>query len=305
MLQIGIIGDCEGWHARQLKEAALKRGHMVDAIDFRRLACKVGVAASPLWPQSSKQPDAFIVRSMPAGTLEQVIFRMNMLGQAQAAGSLIVNPPRSLEVCIDKFLASAVCAQAGLAVPALEVSQTAEQALESWHRLGEDTIVKPLFGSEGRGMIRVSDEDMAWRVFTTIERLGQVIYLQEFVPHPGWDLRILVLDGQILGGIKRHGHGHWRTNVAKGGKAESCEAPEEAGSIALKACAATGVVFGGVDLLLDRAGRWLLLEVNGVPGFRAFQRATGLDVATLFVEYLEKQSRAKHPPTEVVHGHAS
>jgi len=292
MLRIGIIGDFHGWHASRLRETACLRGHQVEAVDFRRLAVrvdpKVDPKVQPLWENTREKPNALIVRTMPAGTLEQVIFRMNMLGQVQVAGHQIVNPPRSLEICIDKFLASAVCAQAGLAVPTLEVCQTAEQALESWLRLGQDTIVKPLFGSEGRGMIRVTDEDMAWRVFKTIERLGQVIYLQEFVAHPGWDLRVLVLGGKILGAMKRHGQGHWRTNVAKGGKAEACSVPDQAGQIALQACLATGVVFGGVDLILDPQGRWLLLEVNGVPGFRAFQKATGLDVASLFVEYLEK-----------------
>ena len=121
--------------------------------------------------------------------------------------------------------------------------------------------------------------------------MGQVIYLQEFVQHPGWDLRVMVLDGRIVGGMKRNGHGHWRTNVAQGGSAEACPVPDIAAQMALNAARVTGVVFGGIDLILDGHGEWKLIEVNGVPGFRAFSRATGIDVANLVIQHLEE----KHP----------
>src|SRR5204862_4089818 len=109
-----------------------------------------------------------------------------------------LNPARTIEICVDKYLASARLEAAGLRVPPTVVCQHADAALEAFTALGGDVIVKPLFGSEGRGMVRVSDPDLAWRTFRTLERLQSVIYLQRYIPHSGWDLRAFVLDGKIL-----------------------------------------------------------------------------------------------------------
>ncbi len=291
-MNIGILGDPTGWHTLRLQEAALARGHLAPLFDFRGLAADLEKPPGVLWgmktPSSSPgQPDAVLVRTMPQGSLEQVIFRMDLLGVAHRNGIQLVNPPKSLEVCIDKFLTTSLCADAGIAVPRTMIFQDAHQALEGLQNLGGDAIVKPLFGSEGRGMVRISDPDTGWRVLSAIEKMGQVIYLQEFVSHPGWDLRVLVLGGKILGGIKRDGRGHWRTNISQGGFAEPFPVPEQAASMALAATQVTGVVFGGIDLLLDAFGNWKLIEVNGVPGFRAFSKATGLDIASKVIQHLE------------------
>ena len=295
-MNIGIIGDCEGWHARQLSQAAISRGHHTQLIDFRELASSLsesgGVSwVTPKYTSGPFMPDAVLIRTMPAGSLEQVIFRMDLLGIAHTNGICLINPPRSLEICIDKYLTTSLCKNAGIPVPKTMVFQTAIQALEGLSTLGGDAVVKPLFGSEGRGIVRISDPDTAWRVFSAIERMGQVIYLQEFVNHPGWDLRVMVLNGKIVGGMKRDGKGHWRTNVAQGGSAEACPVPAHACQMALDAARITGVVFGGIDLILDPKGEWKLIEVNGVPGFRAFSKATGIDVADLVIKHIEE----KHP----------
>src|SRR5205823_2846186 len=103
-----------------------------------------------------------------------------------------------------------------------------DAALEAFRLLGGDVVVKPLFGSEGRGMVRVSDLDLAWRTFRTLERVQSVLYLQQFVAHPGWDLRVFVLGSRVLGAMRRCSGGGWRTNVAQGGKAEAVRlAPEQ------------------------------------------------------------------------------
>ena len=120
---------------------------------------------------------------------------------------------------MDKYLATARLDAAGLRVPETIVCQHADAALEAFNLLGCDVVVKPLFGSEGRGMVRVSDPEMAWRTFRTLERLQSVLYLQRFIAHPGWDLRVFVLGNRILAAMRREARGDWRTNVAQGGKA--------------------------------------------------------------------------------------
>jgi ribosomal protein S6--L-glutamate ligase len=154
-------------------------------------------------------------------------------------------------------------------------------------------VVKPLFGSEGRGMLRVSDPDTAWRAFRTLERLQAVLYLQRFIPHPGWDLRLFVIGGRVLTAMRRRANGGWRTNVAQGGTAEPVDvAPAEA-DLALRAAAALGAPVAGVDLLPGTDGTWYVLEVNAVPGWRALAPVTGIDVAAALICFLASELRGR------------
>ena len=156
---------------------------------------------------------------MPPGTLEQVVFRMDALHRLEALGVPVLNPPRAVEAAVDKYLALARLEAAGLPVPPTWVGESADEALDAFERLGGDVVVKPLFGSEGRGLVRVSDRELARRTFQTLERLGAVLYVQRFVRHPGHDLRAFVLGDRVLGAIRRQAPGgDWRTNVAVGGR---------------------------------------------------------------------------------------
>src|SRR5205807_5360856 len=129
--------------------------------------------------------EAVLVRTMPPGSLEQVVFRMDLLHSLEAKGISVLNPARSVEICVDKYLATARLEAAGIRVPPTIVCQHADAALEAFRVLGGDVVLKPLFGSEGRGMVRVSDPEMAWRTLRTLERTQCVLYLQQFIPHPG------------------------------------------------------------------------------------------------------------------------
>jgi ribosomal protein S6--L-glutamate ligase len=187
---------------------------------------------------------------------------------------------------VDKYLASARLEAAGLRVPPTVVCQHADAALEAFAALGGDVIVKPLFGSEGRGMMRINDPDLAWRTFRTLERLQSVLYLQRFVPHPGWDLRVFVLAGRCLAAMRRRSNDGWRTNVAQGGTAEAARLSSDEEELALRAAAAVGAPAAGVDLLPGPAGEWYVIEVNAVPGWRALAPVAGVDVAAEMIRYL-------------------
>jgi RimK family alpha-L-glutamate ligase len=280
-MHLAILAGRDGWHARDLKRAASLLGHEATVLDFRKLSAGVAVEADPL-----AGFDAVVVRTMPPGSLEQVVFRMDLLQRAQARGQTILNPPRALEMCVDKYLASARLEEAGLAVPPTFVCQDGDTAIDGFHKLGGDVVVKPLFGSEGRGMVRVSDPELAWRTFRAIERMQSVIYLQKFIAHPGWDLRAFVLGGRILTAMRRHAVRDWRTNVAQGGKAEAVLLTPEEERTALAATDAVGTVVAGVDLLQGPDGTRYVLEVNAVPGWRALAPTTGIDVAAGIVRTL-------------------
>jgi ribosomal protein S6--L-glutamate ligase len=229
---------------------------------------------------------------MPPGSLEQVVFRMDVLHRLQARGVAILNPPAAVEACVDKYLATAKLEAAGLLVPPTLACQNAEAALEGFDRLGRDVVVKPLFGSEGRGMVRVTDSETAWRVFRTLERMQTVLYLQKYIEHAGWDLRVFVIGNRVVAGMRRFAGADWRTNVAQGGRAEAVEVPFEQRRLALRAMAAVHAHVAGVDLLQGTDGSWYVLEVNSVPGWRALAPVTKIDVASLLIRFVVDEYRA-------------
>ncbi len=280
-MRIAVLAGGDGWHVRDLRRAAAALGHEAAAVDFRGVAA--GVAAGP---EPLAGFDAVLVRTMPPGSLEQVVFRMDVLHRLRARGVPVVNPPAAVEACVDKYLAAARLHAAGVAVPPTVVCQRADDALEAFAALGGDVVVKPLFGSEGRGMVRVSDADLAWRTFRTLERTQAVVYVQRFVPHPGWDLRAFVLGGRVLAAMRRRSGGGWRTNVAQGGRAEPVRLTAEEEALAVRAAAVVGAPVAGVDLLPGPAGERYVVEVNAVPGWRALAPVAEVDVATAVVRFV-------------------
>jgi ribosomal protein S6--L-glutamate ligase len=278
-VRIAILSRGDGWHVQDLVRAAAGRGHVGVPVDFRTISASVH--AKPL-----AGFETILVRTMPAGSLEQVVFRMDVL---HTAGVPVLNPPRAVETCVDKFLASVRIAAAGLPTPATTACQTSDDAITAFADLGDDVVVKPLFGAEGRGMVRVTDPDLAWRTFHAIEQTRSVIYLQRFVRHPGWDVRAFVLNGKVLAAMKRSNTQDWRANVARGGTALRYELARPEAELAVKAAAATGAIVAGVDLLLDERNNWQVIEVNAVPGWRALAPVCGIDIADRVLRFLTEE----------------
>jgi len=280
-MRVAILSGGSGWHVQDLIRAAGGQGHAAEAVDFRALTAGVEAQPAPL-----AGFDAALVRTMPAGSLEQVVFRMDVLHVAVAGGVRVLNPPRAVETCVDKYLTNVRLARAGLPTPPTHVSQRADDALEAFPRLGGDVVLKPLFGSEGRGMVRLTDPDTAWRTFHVLERTGQVIYQQQFVRHPGWDMRAFVIGGRVIAAMRRRSRGDWRTNVAQGGTAERAELSRDETALAVRAAEAVGCPIAGVDLLPGPGGKLYVIEVNAVPGWRALASVTGIDIAAEVVQLL-------------------
>lgn len=281
MRQLTVLASGRGWHVNDLLRAAGASKWKVEVRDFRRLAAGVTGQREQL-PCS----EAVLVRTMPPGTLEQIIFRMDVLHRLVSNGIAVFNSPRALEICIDKYLCTARLAAAGLTVPDTWVGQDAESALAAFEQLGGDVVVKPIFGSEGRGIFRLQDRELAWRTLTTLERLGAILYLQRYVAHEGYDLRAFVLGGRVLAAMRRYARDGFRTNVAQGGEAEAVSLSRAEEQCALLAAAAVEAEIAGVDLLPGRDGKLYVLEVNAVPGWRALARVSRCDVASEVLHYL-------------------
>lgn len=224
--------------------------------------------------------DAVIVRGIPRGSLEQVIFRVDVL---HALAVPCVNRPRALERTIDKFFASALLARAGVPTPRTIACERPEDALAAFEELGGDVIVKPLFGAMGAGMARVDDADVAYRVFHALGLERAVYYLQEALPAAA-DVRAFVVGERVIAAIERDGPG-WRRNLSRGAQARPTTLSAEQERLCLQAAEALGTDYAGVDLLGE-----YVLELNGIPGWHGLQQATGADVAAAIVTQVEARA---------------
>jgi ribosomal protein S6--L-glutamate ligase len=287
-MRVAVLTSPESWYFRDLRRAAGSR-HELIPLAFSQMASTINVGRE--FAASSKgcnldEFDAVLVRTMPPGSLEQVVFRMDVLGELERRGRVVLNPPKALETAVDKYLTSARLQAAGLLTPRTWICQTADDAMAGFAALGGDVALKPLFGGEGRGITRLNDEALASRAFKMLTQMGAVLYLQEFIPHEGCDLRLMVLGETILG-MRRRNTSDWRTNISRGAVGETWDFDATLADLARRAAAVIGAPWAGVDLLPGRDGNLYVLEVNAVPGWKGLAQTLQMDVAALALEFLE------------------
>ena len=171
-----------------------------------------------------------LARIIPSGSLEQMIYRVDALHWIEKRGVPVMNSARAIERTVDKFYTTALLQEAGLPTPETVVCESATEAMAAVARMG-DVIIKPIFGSMGHGMVRVSDPDVAFRVVRSLEQMRVVFYVQRVVDHGGRDIRVFVVGGRVLGAIERRApEGQWRTNVSLGGPARPIRAAGRVGA---------------------------------------------------------------------------
>src|SRR4051812_2989867 len=290
-MRFAVLASPDSWYARDLARAAAAN-HEIIVLPFSEisssvsLTCDLGSGTS-VGTAGRDLADfhAVIVRTMPPGSLEQVVFRMDCLGRYEAAGGIVINSGRAIEAAVDKFLTTAKLQAAGLLTPRTICCQTPDEAMIAFEQLGGDVVLKPLFGSEGRGITRLTDENLALRAFKTLAQLGAVLYLQEFIPHEGHDIRLLLIGERVLG-MRRSNKLDWRTNISRGATAESFTADDSLAKIARRAAAAVHAQVAGVDLLPGNDGRLYTIEVNAVPGWKGLAKALNIDVGRLVIDYV-------------------
>jgi RimK family alpha-L-glutamate ligase len=294
-MKIAVLSTRSGWHTDELLRAIAERGHQPLPLPYESLVARLGAHASDAPKLGASAPDLFdcdavLARIIPNGSLEQIIYRVDALHWLEDAGVLVVNPARAIERTVDKFYTSALLERAGLATPQTVVCERVEDAAAAFRSMG-DVIVKPLFGSMGLGMVRVSDEETAWRVFRALEAIRGVYYLQRAIPHEGKDIRAFVIGDRVVAAIERRSPG-WRTNISRGGEAMAIALPAAWSAMALRAAQAVGAAYAGVDLLPAQDGTVYVLEVNGIPGWRGLQEATSVNVAAALIDHVLSTLRA-------------
>lgn len=215
----------------------------------------------------------------------------------EAVGVTVVNTAAATHLSGDKWHTSAALLAHGLPTPATALAVTPDAALKALEEIGYPAVIKPLVGSWGRLVTRVTDRSMASVVLEHIAALpspqSHVVYLQELVPKADHDIRVIVIAGEAIGATHRRGE-EWRTNVARGAVSEFRPLDSDIAGLAVAAAAAVGTDIAGVDLIEDKEGRLTVLEVNDRVEFRGFQQAhdTRLDVADIIAAELISRSES-------------
>jgi RimK family alpha-L-glutamate ligase len=290
-LRVAVLGASGSWHSRRLIGALGARGHEVLAIPATRLRSVVdpGGRVHVLGPDGVALDalDLVIVRGLPRGSLEQVIFRMDALHVLAEQGVRCVNSPRAIERTIDKSWAGAVLTLAGVPTPPTIVCERYDDAIQAFDELGGDVVVKPLFGAMGHGIVRIEDRDLAHRVFRALELERTVYYVQRTVAPAGRrDLRLLVVGGEIAGAMERETDS-WRANIARGARPRAVTLGDDERGLALAAAVALEADVAGVDLLIGPDGEAVVVEVNGIPGWQALQSVCERDLTQLVARACE------------------
>lgn len=300
-LRVGLAADNGEWHRSRLFAALRASG--IEPVLFSLADVKIVTGGGePLRIPGfdGELPDGVLLRTISGGTFEATTMRLGVLHALVAAGVVVWNDPRAIERCVDKSMTSLLIARAGIPTPDTFVVSTREAAADIVRREAtteRPLVLKPLFGSQGKGLRLVATPDD----LPDLEEVARVYYLQRFVPRrmQGWrDYRVFVCEGRVIAAMAREGEG-WITNVHQGGRPTPWAMPAEAASLAVRATQAVDVSYSGVDLIEDGDGRFQVLEVNSMPSWSGLQSISEVDIGEAVVRGFLKAVYAAHRPTMV------
>jgi tetrahydromethanopterin:alpha-L-glutamate ligase len=280
-----VVSDPNDWTAQSIRSAFAINGLNADFLNFSELSASIGghlrLTSRGI---SLTELDGLVIRDLGQGKSHDMAFRFEVLRVMQELGMLVVNSPEAIAQAANKFATSLALERARVPTPRTVVTSRIEDAMDFLASFGT-AVSKPLFGYKGRGIVLVNDEDEE-TLRSILESQG-IVYLQEFIrlERPR-DIRVFVVDGEVLGAIYRVAPaGAWISNLAQGGKAEPCLVSEELRDLTVRACRALGAIYSGVDLL-ETADGLRVIEVNGTPSGKGIYEALGVDVTRAIASYI-------------------
>ncbi len=293
---VAIFTDDPGWHGARLRGALAERGWegryvSLQSCHFDLAAGRVGLVI----PGFTGLPDAAFVRGVPGGTLEEVVYYLDVLHALHRLGVLVHNDGRAIERSVDKGMTSFLLHTAGIPTPPawvirdLPVAQgLVDRELADGHAL----VLKPLFGSQGEGLRRLARDGDS--VLPDQADTNGIYYLQRFVRGAtveAQDFRVFVIGGRAVAAMRRSAAQGWITNVAQGASCHPADLAPDLKALAEAAAVTLELAYAGVDCLRDAAGRVWVIEVNGVPAWKGLQQVCGLDIAGALVADLLGRQR--------------
>ncbi|MHC8441362.1 MAG: ATP-grasp domain-containing protein [Candidatus Eutrophobiaceae bacterium] len=287
---IAIFTEEPGWHGAALAKSFGKKGWSLHFVSLSQCRMELGADSCRIaLPGIEGLPAGAFVRSIQSGSLEQVVFRMNILHVLEQQGISVCNPPRAIERAVDKPLTSVLLATQGVPVPQTWVCESLDEAREVLRKhtnQGGRLVQKPLFGSQGTGihLLQAGDD------LVHDGKFAGVYLLQAFVERDEWvDYRVMVASGQAIAAMRRRGR-MWLTNRAQGAACEALSLENDfgqrLGKCAARAAQLLGMDYAGVDLIEDREGRLMVLELNSLPAWQGLQAVCAFSISDRLVECL-------------------
>jgi len=276
----------EAWSSTQVREALTKRNIPYECFTFPKLVARL--AYKPCFKVNSTSIlddlNALIIRPIGRGSLEELVFRMDMLYKLERLGFYVVNPPEAIEHCVDKYDILSILEDNGVPVPRTVATESVNEALKAFAELGGDVVAKPVFGSRGMGATRIVDAEIASTIFKAITFHHGVIYIQEFVPHGHSDIRAFVVNGHVIAAMRRMADS-WKTNYSQGARPSPIALTAELQELAVKAAKAVSCKIAGVDILEGPDGP-RICDVNSQPGWKGLQIVTKVNIGEQIVNFV-------------------
>ena len=289
MKQIAIFTDDPGWHGKELRDAFAKRGYNSHYVSLTECSVNLTFTGSPIRVPGFEMtmPDAVFVRGVPGGSLQEVVFYLDILHALKIMGIPVYNDGHAIEKSVDKAMTSFLLQNAGLNTPLTWVVKDRAKALEIAEqelKKGYCIISKPLFGSQGEGVRRLEKmTDLFW-----LTASNGIYYLQQFIESEGQgysDIRVFVVSGKAIAAMRRRGKS-WLNNVARGAKCEVIELDRELSEIAVQAARILSMDYAGVDIIRDKAGCFSVIEVNSIPAWKGLESVCNIKVADILADDL-------------------
>jgi RimK family alpha-L-glutamate ligase len=283
--------DQDAWCSSRLKEAFVRKSVEPVAFRFSDVAARVG--STPEFSLGEidilSSLSAILVRPIGRGSLDEIIFQMDGLHKLAREGMPIINPPAAIEKAVDKYYTLALLNERGIPVPRTVVTENIHEGMQAFRSFGGEAVIKPVFGSRGIGVARISDEDIAERVMRTLRFYKHVLYVQEFIGHGTRDIRTFVVGGKVVAGIFRVSSS-WKTNVSRGAVPKRFQVDPEVEALAVRASETLDCKIAGVDIMESVRGL-VVHEVNSQPGWRGLQTTTDVRIADEIAAFVIAQAK--------------
>jgi len=288
-MNIGVLTrSVDGWASTRLIKAIKSLGHEPFPFKFNQILIHISNGVERIFVDEydlASFLDAVIVRPIGRSSLDQAIFRLALLYSLEDLGVKVVNPPECIEKAVDKYRTLHILMRSGFQVPDTLISENSLLMLRNLDKLGNEIVIKPIFGSRGLGSTKLNDRDIIWRVARSLSYFRNILYFQRFIYHGGKDIRAFVVGDRVIAAMYRVNPRSWKTNVARGARPEPLKPSEELSELAVKAAKLLGCEYAGVDFIESKNG-YILLEVNSQPTWKGLQIVTKVNIAKEIVKHV-------------------
>jgi|Deesub1362B_J571_1020462.scaffolds.fasta_scaffold00005_194 RimK family alpha-L-glutamate ligase len=286
---IGILTrDPYGWASTQLILGVRKYGLRPFIIRYKDVLVEIFGNSRKIMVNDInilEELDVVIVRPIGRSSLDQALYRVGLLYMMEDGGIIVINKASAIEKAVDKYRSLHILSGNGVPTPKTLVSENPNIIFRYLDRLGENIVIKPMFGSRGLGSTMLSDRDSIWRILQALAYNRNVLYLQEYLRHEYRDIRAFVIGDRVVACMYRENPMSWKSNISRGGIPKPMKPDSEIIELAVKSADLLGCEIAGVDILESDGNRYVL-EVNSQPTWKGLQSITKINIAEEIIKYV-------------------